>query len=49
MSTRKLIPILIIICIVMSGRVSAAWTYLTEGYLGHVYLDFETLKKKMNL
>lgn len=45
LSTRKFFSIAILIYLSFISPVVANWTLVTNGYLGSVYLDFDTLKK----
>ncbi len=46
LSTRKLFSIAILIFSISTHPSFAKWVFISDGYLGSVYLDFETLEKK---
>ena len=46
LSTRKLFSIVFLICLTFMSPLEAKWTLITDGYLGSVFLDFDTLKAK---
>ncbi|OUV02632.1 MAG: hypothetical protein CBC42_07645 [Betaproteobacteria bacterium TMED82] len=45
LSTRKLLSVLIIPFLLTSEALSG-WEYISDGYLGSVYVDFETIERK---
>ena len=48
LSARKLISIVLFFFVSLVSPLSAKWTYITDGYLGSVYLDFKTLDENQN-
>ena len=49
LSARKFISIVLFLCVSLVSPLSAKWTFITDGYLGSVYLDFKTLDENKNI